>query len=89
MKALLRLRVVPNARRSQVVGVYGEAVKVKVQAPAVEWKANEALRDFLAECLRISARDIELVAGEKSRDKVVAITGLEIEEVRARLLEPK
>ena len=89
MKALLKLRVVPNARRSEVVGVYGEAVKVKVQAPAVEGKANEALRDFLAECLRISARDVELVAGEQSRDKVVAITGLEIEEVRVRLLRSK
>jgi uncharacterized protein (TIGR00251 family) len=88
VKALLRLRVVPNARRSEVVGVFGEAIKVKVQAPAVDGKANEALRDFLAERLGIPTRDIELVAGEKSRDKTLAITGLELEEARARLLQP-
>jgi uncharacterized protein (TIGR00251 family) len=68
------------------VGEYGEAIKVKVQAPAVDGKANEALRDFLAERLRVSARDVEFVAGEKSRDKMIAITGLSVEEARRRLL---
>lgn len=86
MPALLSLRVVPNARQSSVVGVYGDAIKVKVQAPAVEGKANEALRDFLADRLGIPPRAIELVSGEKSRDKLVSITGLEIEDVRKRLL---
>ena len=86
MKTLLRLRIVPNAKRSEVVGVHGEAIKIKVKAPALEGKANEALRDFLAECLDVSARDVELISGEKSRDKTVAITGLEPEYVKARLL---
>ena len=82
---MLRLRIVPNARRNEVVGDYGEAIKIKVQAPAVEGKANEALRDFLAERLQVAPRDIELVIGEKSRDKTVAITGLSAEETRSRL----
>ena len=82
---MLRLRIVPNARRNEVVGDYGEAIKIKVQAPAVEGKANEALRDFLAERLQVAPRDIELVIGEKSRDKTVAITGLSAEEIRSRL----
>lgn len=86
MKTLLRLRIVPNAKRSEVVGMHGEAIKIKVKAPALEGKANEALRDFLAECLDVSARDVALVSGEKSRDKTVAITGLELEYVKARLL---
>jgi uncharacterized protein (TIGR00251 family) len=85
VKTLLRLRIVPNARRSEIVGAYGEAIKIKVQAPAVEGKANEALREFLAESLRVPLRCIELVAGEKSRDKSVAITGLSAEEVQSRL----
>lgn len=89
VKAILRLRVVPNARRSEVVGIYGDAIKVKVQAPAVEGKANETLRDFLAERLGISIREIEIVGGAKSRDKVVAIGGLETEEARNRLLTPE
>ena len=86
MPALLRLRIVPNARRSEVAGEYGEAIKIKIQAPALEGKANEALRDFLAERLQLPAGAIELVSGQKSRDKTVAITGLSVEEARARLL---
>jgi uncharacterized protein (TIGR00251 family) len=84
--AKLKLRVVPNARRSEVVGMHGDAIKVKVAAPAVEGKANEALRDFLAERLGLPARAIEIVSGEKSRDKGVTIAGLDSAEARQRLL---
>jgi uncharacterized protein (TIGR00251 family) len=87
IKAVLKLRIVPNARRSEVVGEHGDAIKVKVQAPPVDGKANEALRDFLAEQLQISARSIEIVGGEKSRDKTVAITGLDLTAARQRLLK--
>jgi uncharacterized protein len=86
MPVTLRLRIVPNARRSEVVGEHGDALKIKIQAPALEGKANEALRDFLAERLDLPTNAIELVAGHKSRDKTVAITGLNTDEVRARLL---
>jgi uncharacterized protein (TIGR00251 family) len=82
----LRLRVVPNAKRSQVVGVHGDALKVKVQAPAVEGKANEALLEFLAEKLGVARRELELIAGEKSRDKTVRIANLAAEDARRRLL---
>ena len=86
MSATLRLRVVPNAKRSEVVGVHGDAIKVKVQAPAMDGKANEALLDFLAEKLGLSRRSVQLVAGEKSRDKTIGIAELESDEVRRRLL---
>jgi hypothetical protein len=85
-KAVLRLRIVPNARRSEVVGVHGDAIKVKVQAPAMDGKANAALREFLAGALAVPGRAVEIVAGEKSRDKVVAIADLETDEARRRLL---
>lgn len=86
-RIVLKLRIVPNARRSEVVGEHGDAIKVKVQAPPVDGKANEALRDFLAEQLQISARSIDIVGGEKSRDKTVAITGLDLTTARQRLLK--
>lgn len=85
-KAILRLRVVPNARRSEVVGMHGDAIKVKIQAPAVEGKANEALRDFLADRLQVPARAVEIISGGKSRDKMVAVEGLETPAARERLL---
>lgn len=78
--------MVPNAKRSEVVGVHGEAIKVKVQAPAMDGKANEALLDFLAEKLGLPRRTVQLLSGEKSRDKTVGIAELEIDEARRRLL---
>ncbi len=83
----LRLRVIPNARRDEVVGEYGDTVKIKIAAPALEGKANEAIRGFLAERLGVSVRAVDLVSGEKSRDKVVAVEGLNGGELRRRLLE--
>ena len=75
----------PNARRTEVVGEYGEAIKIKIHAPALEGKANAALLGFLAERLEVPASCVDLVAGEKSRDKTVSVSGLSDEEARKRL----
>jgi len=85
VRAVLRLRVVPNAKRSEVVGLHGEAIKIKIQAPAQEGKANAALLEFLAKKLDVPTRQVTLVAGEKSRDKIVAIEGIEETDARQRL----
>ena len=82
------LRIVPNARRNQVAGEHGGAIKLKVAAPAVEGKANAALVEFLAEKLGVHTRAVSLVSGEKSRDKVAEIAGLDAAEARRRLLAP-
>ena len=82
----LKLRIVPNAKRDEVVGEYGDAVKIKIAAPAVEGKANEALLEFVAEKTGIHRRDITLIAGKKSRDKVIELATLDAAEARARLL---
>jgi len=84
----LKLRIVPNAKRDEVVGEHGDAVKIKVAAPAVDGKANEALLEFVAEKLCIHRRDITLIAGEKSRDKAIEIANLDAVKARARLLLP-
>ena len=84
--ARLKLRIVPNARRNEVTGEHGDAVKIKIAAPALEGKANEAVLEFIAEKLGLHRRDITLIAGEKSRDKLIEIAGLEAAEARARLL---
>ena len=82
----LTLRIVPNAKRDEVVGEHGDAVKVKIAAPALEGKANEAVLEFLAEKLAIHRRDITLIAGEKSRDKLIEIAGIDATEAKGRLL---
>ncbi len=82
----LKLRIVPNAKRNEVTGEHGDAVKIKVAAPAIEGKANEALLEFIAEKLGLHRRNLTLIAGEKSRDKLIEIAGLDATEARGRLL---
>lgn len=84
--ATIRIHVVPNAKIDTVVGEYGDSIKIKLQAPALEGKANTALRKFLSEKLGISQSSIILQRGERSRDKVISIDRLSEEDVRRRLL---
>jgi uncharacterized protein len=84
--ATIRVHVIPNAKIDKVVGEHGDAIKVKLRAPAVEGKANAALRRFLAEKLSIPQRAIVLERGERSRDKMIRIDALSEEEVRSRLI---
>lgn len=87
--AALKLRIIPNAKHDEVSGEYGDAVKVKVAAPAVDGKANAALLEFIAEKLSVPPRTVSLLHGEKSRDKLVAIEGMESEEAKRKLLAAK
>lgn len=81
----LRLRVIPGARRDEIAGWYGDAVKVRCQAPALDGRANDSVIGLLAERLRVKRSDIELVHGERGRGKVVQISGLAADEAYARL----
>jgi uncharacterized protein (TIGR00251 family) len=84
---VLRIHVVPNAKINKVAGRHGDAIKIKLRAPAVEGKANAALRDFLAEQLGISEGQIILERGHKSREKTIRIDGLDEDEILRRLLD--
>lgn len=84
----IRVHVIPNAKVDQVVGEHGDAIKIKLRAPAIEGKANTALRRFLTEKLSIPQRVVVLEHGERSRDKLIRIDGLSDEDIRRRLLEP-
>jgi uncharacterized protein (TIGR00251 family) len=81
----LELKIIPNAPRNEVVGWLGPALKVKVHAPAREGRANDELLDFLAEKLGVPRRSVTLLRGDKSRQKIVRLTGLDLAAVRARL----
>ena len=78
----IRVHVIPNAKIDKVAGEHGDAIKIKLRAPAIEGKANTALRKFLAEKLSIPQRAIVLDRGERSRDKVIRIDGLSEETIR-------
>jgi uncharacterized protein (TIGR00251 family) len=82
----IRVHVIPKAKIDKVVGEHSDAIKIKLRAPAIEGKANAALRKFLAEKLSIPQRAIVLERGERSRDKVIRIDKLGEQDVRKRLL---
>ena len=81
----LELKIIPNAPRNEVVGWLGPALKVKVHAPALEGRANDELLAFLAEKLSLPRRSVTLLRGDKSRQKIVQISGLDLAGAKTRL----
>lgn len=81
---ILSVHVQPGARRSEVVGRHGDALKVRVAAPPVDGKANVAVVELLASILEA---DVEIVGGASNRRKRVRVSGVTADEVRARLCE--
>lgn len=79
------LHLQPGARRSAVCGMYGEVLKVAIQAPPVDGRANAALRSFLAEKLDVPQSAVTLLSGQTGRDKRLRISGLAPEQVRSAL----
>lgn len=82
---LLSVRAVPRASRNAVCVEQDGTIRVRLQAPPVEGKANDALARFLAGELGIPRRRVEIVAGEKGRNKRVLITGLDAATIASRL----
>lgn len=85
------VRAQPGARKTALAGVFGEGdaaqLKVAVQAPPVEGKANAALERFLAELFKVARSRVELVQGSLNRNKVFLVRGLTVAEAEARLAE--
>ncbi|HEX7593801.1 MAG TPA: DUF167 domain-containing protein [Anaerolineae bacterium] len=79
--ATFAVKVVPRASKNQIVGMEGDAIKIRLNAPPVEGKANEALVKFLAETLGVSRAQIEIVRGHASRRKVVRVRGVTAEQI--------
>jgi uncharacterized protein (TIGR00251 family) len=81
------VRIVARASRDAIEGEFQGALKVRLTAPPVEGRANEALRRLLAERLDAPVSAVRIVAGEKSRTKRVEIVGIGKEQLEARVAE--
>jgi uncharacterized protein (TIGR00251 family) len=75
----LTLHVQPGAKRSEIAGLHGGALKIRLAAPPVEGRANDALLKFIAGLFAVPLRNMELKQGGQSRHKVVAVTGSRVE----------
>ena len=75
-QATLSVLVQPRASRNEVAGLVGETLKIRLTAPPVEGEANEACLAFLAKLLDLPPSRLAIIQGERSRTKVIRITGL-------------
>ncbi len=82
---ILTLHVQPGAARTEVAGMHGEALKIRLAAPPVDGRANDCLIGFMSKALGVAKSRIELVSGASSRAKRVRIAGLGAESVRSKL----
>jgi uncharacterized protein (TIGR00251 family) len=71
----LKIYLQPKSSKNEIIGPYRDGIKVKVTAPPVRGKANEALIKFLAKEFKISASSIEILKGHNSREKIIRIGG--------------
>ncbi len=81
----LRVKVVPGASRSKVVGMLGDRLKLAVAAPPEGGKANKAVCKLIAEGLGVPGRDVEVSVGTSKPQKTLTITGLTVDGVIERL----
>jgi len=83
--ALLRLHVTPRGSRNEITGWRDNVLCVKITAPPVEGAANAAIVKVIADVLGVRTSQVELVQGDKSREKTVKVSGLSEADIHARL----
>jgi len=82
----LTLHIQPGAKRSEIAGIHGDALKIRLAALPVDGKANAALIEFIATTLGVTRAEVELKSGQTSRRKVLAVAGIAPAATLARLL---
>lgn len=81
----LLVRIQPRASKNEIAGIIEGALKVRLQAPALEDRANEALCEFLAQLLKTPRSTVRILSGERSRIKRIEIRGVTEQQVLALL----
>lgn len=82
---VLALHIQPGAKKTEVAGPHGDALKIRLAAPPVDGKANECLLAFVAERLGVPKARVSLVSGQTSRSKRVAVASITPAEVELKL----
>ncbi len=87
----LAVRAHPGAKKTAIIGIYGEGttaqLKIAVQAPPLEGRANEALTAFLAQTFALPKNAVKLISGDLSRNKIFRIEGITLARATAVLAQ--
>ena len=81
----LKIRVIPNAKQTEFGGYRGEELVLRLNAPAIEGKANAAAIEFVSKYLDVPRSSVSLLSGEKSRHKIFQIVGLNRSDLEGKL----
>jgi uncharacterized protein (TIGR00251 family) len=73
---IINIRLIPRASANKITGILDNAIKIRLQAPPVDGKANKALIKFLSKLFKIPASHITLISGETNRNKRILINGI-------------
>jgi uncharacterized protein len=84
---IFSVRVQPRASKDEIAGEMGGALKVRLRAPAVEDRANEALVEFLAQLLKTPRSAVRILSGERSRTKRIEIHGVTRQQILTLLVQ--
>ncbi len=81
----LTLTIQANAHKSEIVGLYNDTLKIKIKAPPVDGKANKEIISFLSEKLGITQKNIEILKGDKNKNKIVLLMGESLQSLSIKL----
>ena len=84
---ILSVYVVPKSSRTEVSGLYGDYLKIKLKSPPVDNAANEELISFLSDKLKVSKRNIEIVSGHTGKRKNILIKNISIRQIEQIVLK--
>jgi uncharacterized protein len=85
--AAIAVRVTPRMAKNEIYEILDDGtVKIRLTAPPVDGKANKALLDFLSRVLEISSSNMEIIAGQTGRDKLISVENLDADQVQKRIL---
>ena len=83
--AKLKIRVIPNARKTEFSGSRGDEIVLRLNAPAIEGRANAAAVEFLSRFFGVTRSAVVIIGGERSRHKIVEIVGLKNGDLERKL----
>ncbi len=82
---IVQIKLSPRASDNKIVGIMDDAVKIRLQAPPVDGKANKALIKFIAKLLKVPASGVQIISGDTNRNKRIFIRNISPEAVRQKL----
>lgn len=83
----IHLHVQPNAKKTEIIGFHGENIKIKLNAPPVDGQANQALIKYFAKLLDRPQKDVEILRGDLSRQKIIRIQNVSALPTELKLID--